>query len=80
MSDIEPVPADLWRNPDQGNRIVAGTIPIGDYEIERAGERVSYEGNLPDAEPYQYWGDRADKAGEPVAPVNRKRGRPRKKA
>ena len=70
MSDIQPVHVDIWRNPDQTNRVVAGTIPIGDYEVEPAIEQHSFESYQGDTLPYDFWGD---------APKKSRRGRPRKK-
>lgn len=60
MSDIERVPVDMWRNPDQVNRIAAGTIPIGDYEIEPAAERHTFEAYQGETERYDFWGDAPD--------------------
>ena len=79
MSNIESVPVDLWRNPDQVNRIAAGTIPIGDYEIQSSTELHSVEGWQDGAEPYFGWTDDVPAAADPVKrPVKRKAGRPRK--
>lgn len=70
LSDIERVHVDVWRNPDQTNRIVAGSVPIGDYEIQPAGERHVFESFQGDTEPYDFWGD---------APVEKARKGRRKK-
>lgn len=57
LSDVERVHVDMWRNPDQGNRVTAGAIPIGDYDIEQAPERGSFESFGDGVEPYDFWGD-----------------------
>ena len=79
MSDIQPVSVDLWRNTDEQNRIPYGSIPMGDYEMEGAGERHSAESFREGATIAQFWGDASEPTVEPVKKTTtRKRGRPRK--
>jgi len=83
MSGIDRVPVEMWRNPDMVNRVYAGTVPIGDYEVQDAPERHSFESFVDDAEEYVFWGSEREGVSvveEPVVPAPKKRGRPKKQS